>query len=357
MSDRVRQGDEPAVGEAEQIDCLDREPGPKLVEVGDVVLEQVRLCRAGAPAPRGSTRSSVRVRSDFAEVKEPLRRRTQARLGGRRASAVAAPLGEASREPRAAARPRRHGARPASRRSSARASSGAAARARARGTPARSDAERPGQRARAHCQRQREHEDDERRPERRRERQEAVGGERDGSARAASSYRSAARSARTRCARPRRGESPLLDGGDRAVLGPVEVKRTASQNREEQHERERDSGGRRPPAGDEGESQWGDHCREDQPALARGGNAARPQDGRERRPEANEAARERKPLEHLRWIGHPPFAEGAVDARERPAALADDHNAVRARHAAQPGKDRAASARRNTSATSCTHSL
>ena len=65
-------------------------------------------------------------------------------------------------------------------------------------------------------------------------------------------------------------------------------------------------------------------------------DAVAPEQRRERRVEAHEAARERDALQELRRLRHRALAERAVDAGERPVALADDHDAVRARHAAEP---------------------
>ena len=43
-------------------------------------------------------------------------------------------------------------------------------------------------------------------------------------------------------------------------------------------------------------------------------------------------------LEALRRVRHPSLAQRPVDAGEGPVALADDHDAVRARHPAHPGQ-------------------
>ena len=107
---------------------------------------------------------------------------------------------------------------------------------------------------------------------------------------------------------------------------------------------------RRPPTVDHGAGRNASRAgaitaAEQQPALARPGNAGTAEQRPERGGEPDEPTGEREPLKRLGRLDHRPLAQGAVRAGERPEALADDDDAVRPGHPAEAGKRGARSPR------------
>src|SRR5690348_7329341 len=133
------------------------------------------------------------------------------------------------------------------------------------------------------------------------------------------------------------GEQPLLlRGGDRAVLGAVEVERPAAQQPAEQGDRRDGAGAEADPVRCVDERKRREYCDDQEEALAAARHAGALEQRSQRRREPDEPPRERNRAERARRLRHVTFADAAVGARVGPVVLADDHDTVRARHPTQP---------------------
>ncbi len=118
----------------------------------------------------------------------------------------------------------------------------------------------------------------------------------------------------------------------------MEVQRPAAEDPEDEPNRDRgpaDQGERRRK---EHEGQGREHRGEEDPPLASLRHSASPEEGRDRHRQPREAACERNPREQAWRRGHLSLEHVPVVACKGPEALADDHDAVRPGHAAEPGE-------------------
>ena len=122
------------------------------------------------------------------------------------------------------------------------------------------------------------------------------------------------------------------------MLGAVEAQCAPPQDRRHEEHRERGARDRRPRPVDEPEPERRDQCDQDQPPLTPLRDPVTLEERSQRRIEPHEPAGKRDALQQLGRLRHRALAQGAVDAREGPVALAHDHDAVGARHAAEAGE-------------------
>jgi len=78
----------------------------------------------------------------------------------------------------------------------------------------------------------------------------------------------------------------------------------------------------------------------EQQAFPRLGDPTAAEERRQGKPEPNKASQERNVPKPLARCRHHALSQGPVDAGEGPKALADDHDAVRARHPSEPWQSR-----------------
>ena len=119
------------------------------------------------------------------------------------------------------------------------------------------------------------------------------------------------------------------------MLGAVQGERPPAQEPENEAQRHTEAREQRCTLRQEREEQRRSDSGSEQEPLARLRDPAAAEQGRHREPEPDEPAHERDPPEPGARLGHRPLAQAAVDACERPEALADDRHAVWSRHAAE----------------------
>jgi hypothetical protein len=124
------------------------------------------------------------------------------------------------------------------------------------------------------------------------------------------------------------------------VLGAVEAQRATAEDPRQHPNRQQHADDELDPGRQDEEGEWGDQKRDQEPPLVRGNDAVATHDRRDRRAESSQTADERNPAERFRRLRHLALSQRAVDTRERPEPLADDHDAVRPRHPSEPGQPR-----------------
>ena len=112
----------------------------------------------------------------------------------------------------------------------------------------------------------------------------------------------------------------------------MEEERPAAQEPGEQHHRGGNAERQARRLRQEHERERGQHRREQQQALLSPGDPGAAEERRERETEPDEAAHEREAAHQPGRRGHRALVHRTVTSRERPEALARDHDAVRARH-------------------------
>ena len=124
------------------------------------------------------------------------------------------------------------------------------------------------------------------------------------------------------------------------MLGAVQAERPAAHEPREQEDREKDARGQLVPLRQGEERERHHERREEEQPLPAACDAAAADERRDGRGELEQSPHERRPGRDPAAPRHGALVQLALDRRERPVALADDHDAVRARHAAEAGQRR-----------------
>src|SRR3954454_22360765 len=190
-----------------------------------------------------------------------------------------------------------------------------------------------------HRQREGENRDDERRECRRGKRPEATAEDGHRHQQCSEVRAAAQRDARGVCdAVPCLEEPLLLGGGDRAVLGAVQVERATAQQPGEQCEGRYRARTEPDPVRCEDESKRSKDGDEEERPLAPACDTGALEQRSKRSCQTNEPACERDGAQRSRRLRHLAFADRPVDACVGPEVLTHDHDTVRARHAAEAGR-------------------
>ena len=120
------------------------------------------------------------------------------------------------------------------------------------------------------------------------------------------------------------------------MLGAVQAQRASAEEPEDDQRRREQSRRELEPARQRDEEERRQERAEQKEALARAGDAASAGERRHRRGQLHQAAQERDPGRRRAPARHRSLVQLAGVRRERPVVLADDHDAVRAGHAAEP---------------------
>ena len=140
---------------------------------------------------------------------------------------------------------------------------------------------------------------------------------------------------------PGADEAAPLDGGDRAVLGAVQPKGSAPHQPGDEHCRTREPDRQLERRREERQQRRGqDHRGEKNQALTAARDTGAPCQRPQRRRKLEQAAENRDPARPRRRRAHRPLVQLTVGRRERPVALADDDDAVRPGHPAEPRERR-----------------
>ena len=140
---------------------------------------------------------------------------------------------------------------------------------------------------------------------------------------------------------PGADEAAPLDGGDRAVLGAVQPKGSAPHQPGDEHCRTHEPDRQLERRREERQQRRGqDHRGEEDQALTAARDTGPPCQRPQRRRKLEQAAENRDPARPRRRRAHRPLVQLTVGRRERPVALADDDDAVRPGHPAEPRERR-----------------
>ena len=130
-------------------------------------------------------------------------------------------------------------------------------------------------------------------------------------------------------------ERACLGRRDRAMLGAVQAQRASAEEPEDDQRRREQSRRKLEPARQRDEAERRQERAEEEEALARAGDATSAGERRHRRRQLHQAAHERDPGGRGTPARHLALVQLTGVRRERPVVLADDHDAVRAGHAAE----------------------